>query len=235
MVKAYIIVIRGHKSSESTSAKCIELWKKHTSVPIEVFNAVTPLTVENEYASRGISWNPIGHHSTIDLPVGSLSSASKNNLSKAACAMSHIKLWEYSANTNQDIIILEHDSVIVRDLAQSDVDMIQKSPYGIVSFGEVMPRKRTNFLFSENSIDPDFPELEHTRCLSDGGSGYYVKSWAAKKLMEKIYDIGYMPCNNDTFVSTWFGFDFLASPAKQQWTSPKILTLNTSGNWQNGK
>lgn len=233
MVKAYMIVIKNHRLSESTALKCMDIWKKHTSIPVEVFDAVTPPTVNAEYKSLGLYWNPVGHHSTINLPEGSLSSARKDNLSKASCAMSHIKLWNYSAITNSDIIILEHDAIMVRDLLDSDVNMIKKSPYGIVSLGEVMPRKRTNFLFEGNNIDTNFPELEHTRCLSNGGAGYYVKSWAAKKLMEKLFDIGYMPCNNDTFISTWFGFDFLACPSTNRWISH--LDVSTSGNWENGK
>jgi len=228
-----MIVIKNHRLSERTASRCINTWKKHTDIPVEIFDAVTPPTVDKEYKSLGLYWNPVGHHSTIDLPEGALSSARKDNMSKASCAMSHIKLWNYSAITNTDIIILEHDALLLRDLLASDIEMIQKSPYGIVSLGEVMPRKRTAFLFKDNSIDSNFPELEHTRCLSHGGVGYYVKSWAAKKLMDKLFEIGYMPCNNDTYISTWFGFDFLACPSTTQWITH--LEVSTSGNWENGR
>jgi hypothetical protein len=234
MLTAYIITMNDHPVSSFSANECINHWNKFTKIPIVKFDATIPPNCEQHYKEHGLYWNPIGHGSARNLPKTALNSVNVGNLSKASSAMSHIRLWHKAAS--EDIIVLEHDSELIRELTDSDIDMIQRSPYGIVSLWyegiEGRQEKRSNFFFHPDKSDLNFPDLCSTICCFGGNAAYYIKSWAAKAVLEKLYEIGYMPCANDTFLSDWFGFDFIATPeTKKGWTDTKRYERNLSGNW----
>ena len=233
MLTAYVITIENHPASNKASDEVIKSWEKNSSIPIVKFKATTPLDCNEHYNNYKLFWNPIGHYSTRNLPFDSLKSVSATNLSKAACAMSHIRLWDMAQT--EDLIIVEHDTELIRKLTENDIDMIQRSPYGIVTLWYAgMDPKRTNFFYHPDRSDSNFPDLTNTVTLAGANSAYYIKSWAATKILKRLYQIGYVPCANDTFLSDWFGFDFLASPkAKTGWTDRERLSLHTSSNWLN--
>ena len=235
MVTANIITIKNHRASERASRICIDAWKKYTNIPIDVFDAITPVTVNQVYREMNLTWNPVGHPS-VKLPENALKSAQSplQTKSKSACTISHIKLWERILKSSNSQIILEHDGLIMRPLTESDIEMLEKSPYGIVSLNGPMPPHRKNYFFDPDRSDLNFPELLNTVTLSGAGQGYYIKPWAAKKVLERLYEIGYVPCINDTFLSDWWGFDFLASPKYQGWVDRSPVSLHTSGNWKEG-
>ena len=235
MTDAYIITIKNHKASEKTSKICIDAWEKYSNIPIHIFDAITPVTVNDAYQEMNLTWNPVGHPS-VDLPKNALKSAQScsQTKSKSACAISHIKLWEMTSKSSSSQIILEHDGLLTRPLSESAIEMFEASPYGIISLNGPMPPHRKKYFFNPDKSDLNFPELLNTITLSGAGQGYYIKPWAATRVLEKLYEIGYMPCMNDTFLSNWWGFDFLASPKYQGWVDRSTVTLHTSGDWKKG-
>ena len=102
--KAYIITVKGNKSSESHSDECQRSCET-VSMPFQVWDAfdatsgdlIAPdhlkdnrffdmLKIQDHYMTRG----------------------------EVACALSHISLWYHCATIDHPIVILEHDAIMVR-------------------------------------------------------------------------------------------------------------------------
>ena len=115
-MKAYVITIMSHQGSLETSWRCIESGKKF-GLDIERFSAITPsdnplLLLEQE----GIS----------DLGFEEKYS---RNLNCISAFLSHYSLWKKCIELDEEVIIFEHDAVLV--------DPIPNAPYTYVcNFGK---------------------------------------------------------------------------------------------------
>ena len=115
-MKAYVITIMSHQGSLETSWRCIESGKKF-GLDIERFSAITPsdnplLLLEQE----GIS----------DLGFEEKYS---RNLNCISAFLSHYSLWKKCIELDEEVIIFEHDAVLV--------EPIPNAPYTYVcNFGK---------------------------------------------------------------------------------------------------
>jgi hypothetical protein len=106
---AYIIRIAGHESSEVKAKRAAESCDK-VGMPWQYWDAYNGL--ENPI-------RPPEHHSD----VINLLKVTDHYLTRgeAACALSHISLWNRCAQLDQPIVILEHDAVMVNPYLQHAV------------------------------------------------------------------------------------------------------------------
>ena len=101
-MKPFVITIKNHKDSEKLSNRCIETGKNIGKVDVNVFEASTPKDKPFEvFKDMNISIGPKmrknPHKRCIE--------------SQCACFLSHYRLWQKSLESNENILILEHDSV----------------------------------------------------------------------------------------------------------------------------
>lgn len=103
---AYIITVKGNKASEDYSERC-QASCENVSMPYTVwdaFNGIEPEIVVPDHS--------IGESITKMLKV------TDHYLTRGevACALSHISLWVHCVKIDQPIVILEHDSIMVKKL-----------------------------------------------------------------------------------------------------------------------
>jgi hypothetical protein len=108
----YIITIKGHVKSEESSKLAQEscqkyeinytVWDAYNGVmDIGGNNIVPPEHLKND---RFMKMLKISNHYL--------------SRTEIACALSHISLWAHCAAINKPIVILEHDAIMIRKLAQ---------------------------------------------------------------------------------------------------------------------
>jgi len=102
--KAYIITVRGNESSEKYSKRCQESCK-NVGMPYQVWNAFDGTNGDIK----------VPEHSIGD-KIFKMLKVTDHYLTRGevACALSHISLWVHCATIDKPIVILEHDSVMVR-------------------------------------------------------------------------------------------------------------------------
>lgn len=212
-MKAYVIVITGNDISERGYEALIKSSKEvGNDFDIEVHEATTPLNFDDKMKSYDLVWNwPFGSN-VFDHSVGMMKCAydSRFSAERIACAISHFELWERSAYTEQDILILEHDTVFTRRL---DIEPLLKSEYGFIGIND--PRNATRLVDRYlEEVEKNQDEIQRVPTIDDmripqgiaGASAYLVKPWAADKIIDKVYELGLWP--NDAIVCQQL-FDFI--------------------------
>jgi GR25 family glycosyltransferase involved in LPS biosynthesis len=101
---AYIITVKGNEASEKYSKRC-QLSCMNVGMPVKIWDAFDGIE-----APIKIPDHSIGESVTRMLKV------TDHYLTRGevACALSHISLWVHCAKIDQPIVILEHDSVMVK-------------------------------------------------------------------------------------------------------------------------
>jgi GR25 family glycosyltransferase involved in LPS biosynthesis len=103
---AYIITVKGDPTSEKYSLRCQQSCKE-VGMPFKVWDAFDGL-------GKNIN---VPHHSKDDSIIKILK-VTNHYLTRGeiACALSHISLWRHCAEIDKPIVILEHDSVMVKKI-----------------------------------------------------------------------------------------------------------------------
>jgi len=118
-----------------------------------------------------------------------------------ACALSHYRLWKLCAESDQPLVVLEHDAEFFRDL---DVESIMEdSSWGAVGINDPRGNTRKGQMFHakvemcgdgiyrvpiiDDPTDPPFP------MGLAGNSAYIIRPAFAKKLLAEVKRIGMWP------------------------------------------
>ncbi len=156
-MKAYVITIMSHQGSLETSWRCIESGKKH-GLDIERFEAYTP---DND---------PLDFLENEGIPKEGFTEKYSRNLNCIAAFCSHYSLWKKSVELNEEILIFEHDAVLV-DKIVSNYNLV--CTFGKPSYG--------NF---KQPMSIGTSPLTHKRYFG-GAHAYGVKPQGAKLLIER--------------------------------------------------
>lgn len=158
MRKAYVITILDNERSVQVAERCIKSGKKH-GLDIEMWKAYTPNDdLINRFASFGI--NPRAFDEVY--------SRTENCM---AAFLSHYSLWAKAVREKIDVLIFEHDAVIVNEIPE--VNGYQ----GCITFGKPS--------YGQYNI-PRYlgvQELQHKRYF--GGAHAYQVSWQAAEVLVK--------------------------------------------------
>ena len=115
-MKAYVITIMSHQGSLETSWRCITSGKKY-GLDIERFEAITPAD------------DPLSFLKQEDIPEAGFEEKYSRNLNCISAFLSHYSLWKKCIELDEEVIIFEHDAVLV--------EPIPNAPYTFVcSFGK---------------------------------------------------------------------------------------------------
>ncbi len=212
-MKAYAIVIAGNELSERGYEALVKSSREvGNDFEINVHEAVTPATLDEKMRSYDLVWNwPFGENSfDPSTQMWKCAYDSKFSSERIACAVSHFELWERCAYAEENLLILEHDSVFTRRL---DPEPLLNSKYGFIGLND--PRNATRLVdryLQEVEKNPD--EIQSVPTIDDlripqgtaGASAYVVKPWAADKIIDAVYELGLWP--NDAIVCQQL-FDFI--------------------------
>ncbi len=101
-MKPFVITIKNHEDSEKLSNRCVETGKNIGKVEVNVFEASSPKDKPFEvFKDMNISVGPKMYENSHKRCIES----------QCACFLSHYRLWEKSLELNENILVLEHDSV----------------------------------------------------------------------------------------------------------------------------
>ena len=205
---ARAIVIQNHAASEQGYQNLRASNNTHgNEFVVERFNAITPINVEGEMVKLKIRWNYPWEGVQQDLATGLKKSAypTKNRLARAACAVSHYKLWQACFRLNKPILIMEHDAIFTRRL-NPYYDILDDKRYDIIGLNNPIgnTRRAQAFLDKRNAladqalIDTDIvpvPTIDNFDVPQGlaGNSAYIIKPNGAKNVLAAVQQYGLWP------------------------------------------
>ena len=233
-MKAYAITIKDYKLSEQGFAHLLESSKTvGNDFNIERFQAVVPETVHMHMYDYHLEWNwpqkgviHDGHSKLRKHAYGG------QLMTRMACSLSHYKLWNECAVTDDPILILEHDAKFIKKLDQEMLDKIMDSRYGVIGLNDPRGATRLPHIFhsrvEENPDElqdvPTIDKMEVPQGIA-GASAYIIKPRAAKAVIEGCHEYGLWP--NDAIICQQL-FDFIGV-TKTYYTTVQGLKSTTSG------
>ena len=232
-MKAYAIVIDGDITSEKGYATLAESsYRVRNEFQLEQFNAVTPRTVDQEMSDHNVTWNYPWSGETIDFGTGLLKKAytTANKDKRMACSMSHYLLWKKCKETNENILILEHDAVFTKRI-DFDIDFTVYQVLGInnpigATRRAAAYRDAINANSSEYQIVPWIDNDQKIPQGLAGNSAYIITPAGASELIDAVHNpqIGLWP--NDALMCRQL-FYFLGV-TKEHYTKVQGLPSTTT-------
>ena len=198
-MKAYAIVIKGHRVSEDAYNTLVESSKSvRNDFKINRFEAVTPKTVMTVMNDNNIKWNYPWVGKEQCLRTGLLKSSYKTDNPKAriACALSHYLLWKACVEVDSPILILEHDAKFVEKI---DFDINDANSY-IVGINNPLGATRRSREFYSTIVNnvrwlQPVPKIDHFDIPQGlaGNSAYIIKPKGAEIMLDLVKEHGLWP------------------------------------------
>lgn len=241
-MKAFVITIKNNKYSEKVADRCIKS-AYDFGLRVEKFYGTNKSEAWSVMKDRGLEWTWANMNTEVvycqktGLKMHPYRCDSLDPV--IGCTMSHYSLWTRCVELNEPIVILEHDAVFINTFPH-DIEF-----YGICGLNDPRGATRKADLWYQQSIQRKgigvFPKplvnTEEDKDTPDGlagNSALIIKPWAAKKVIDKVHEVGVWP-NDATICQQLFPwleeyYPFITT-AKQ---SLSTTTTNTS-DLDNGK
>jgi hypothetical protein len=204
-MKAYAIVIKDHRVSESGYKELLHSSNKAGNIfLIEKFDAVTPDVVDDLILSLGIQWTWPHTGSEKDQKTGitKVGYGGRDPKRRRACGMSHYMLWKQCAETNEPLLVFEHDAIFSSKL---NCQYLIDSSYEIIGLNDPFGATRLPNKYHEivqKSTEDILPapkiDKEHIAQGIAGNSAYMIKPRGAQKLLDLVKEHGMW--NNDAIM-----------------------------------
>lgn len=174
-MKAFVICLAS--TFPSRGRPSIKLLRKNLPVSVERFNAITPQDFKHNIADI---LHPIAL-STIQKHRSRRVQSELSNTKQAACALSHIRLWEKCANLGEPVMIFEDDvdfnainaaQFVLRHPYPTDAD------YVVLSNSKIRGRRKTS-------------QTQHYFATTSflGTCGYLLTPKGAKQLLRHAFPL----------------------------------------------
>lgn len=216
-MNAFIITMSDNaKSLEMTKVLKESILNTDTHIQVRHFEAIQPpqlykhnVEIFGEFVPWKYPQEQTQNH--LDLSTGLFLKAYAANDPKRviACALSHMKLWKWSADNNETIVVLEHDAVFGK---QFDPDEYLYDPaWGVLGLNDPRGNTRKGQLFHSIASNGDgirpVPTIDTTQepplpMGIAGNSAYVIRPFAAKELLTKCKEVGLWP--NDAVMCKQF-------------------------------
>ena len=197
-MKSFIITMLGHEMSEQLSAECREQAAKF-GINVEIFEAIWGRDYEQ-------------HLKKLNIKLGR-QKLSKMTLGHYGNFLSHFYLWMACVKNNEPYLVLEHDGWLMRDIPENILDQFDDickldcfSPYMKTDGGYnvIVDRDLTSPVGVHTILN--IPVLtgygdplrfkKQAGCYSSGVYAYIIKPQGAKKLIDWIYENGFLATDN---------------------------------------
>ena len=158
-MKAYVITIEGHDKSEAAAHRCIKSGLKN-DIKIEKFYAVTPKDNPKQiFKDRGY-------------PLEYFTEEFSKSENTTSTFLSHLFLWEKAVELNEDVVIFEHDAIV-----------LDKIPTGAIFKGCMTFSKPSYGNYNTPMHIGPGPLTQ--KPYFGGAHGYIVSPEGARRLIEK--------------------------------------------------
>lgn len=210
-IKACAIRVRDNIISETQSENLIRSSEDiENPFTINVIDAATPEDINQLMLRHGVRWNYpwINEEYDDEIKVFKRPYKTKKQEAKIACALSHYLLWKQCTIEKIPFLILEHDSVFLRQLSSDALKMINASNKMFIGIND--PRRATRRApdfhkavqkTSNENIVVECPWVEKDFSVIQGlagGSAYIIKPKGASALIDAVNRFGLW--HNDAFI-----------------------------------
>lgn len=219
-MKGFIITLDGNTTSQAAAAECIR--SSHAvgnDFVVQSFRAIRPENAWENLDREGLKWGYPWHTPKLDFSTGLNLSPyqTADKRKRVGCFMSHYMLWKIAAKSEEPILVLEHDALFTNKL---DYDTIVDNKYGVIGINDPRGATRKSLVYhtmigeTRGNVQP-VPRLDDVMVPQGlaGNSAYIIKPWAAKKVIEKVKEIGAWP-NDALLCYQLFGIAFLGVTKK---------------------
>jgi len=197
-------MINNHESTVATRMVIESIKKTKSKLEPIILPATTPMTIGDGMESlemSGIAWTyPLDEHQDgLDMKTGLRLTHYKtaNHPNRVACMISHMRCWQKAIDLDETIVVLEHDALFTRQLKPNDLTEEWKG--GIIGLND--PRGATRRSQEFHRKVSSFVGLQPVPSVDDwdvpqglaGNSAYMISPKGAKKLLDKVKDIGMWP------------------------------------------
>ena len=207
-MKSFVITMSGDRDSVGLSHKLNQsIEDTQSNVQLETFEAVIPLTLNQrsfDLFGKTVPWTwptrdeEDGMDHSLGMWKKTYPSTDQNRVK--SCAVSHFELWKKCAEENVPYLILEHDAIFVKKF---DPDNYVHKKWGVMGLNDPRGNTRKGMRFNhlleaQGKGIHDVPKIDFEGELPlpmglAGNSAYMIKPHAAKKLLDKIEEIGMWP------------------------------------------
>lgn len=197
-MKSFVITLPNNSYSQEITERCIQSAKKYNT-KVEKFIGVSQEQSEDVMKSHGLkfTWADGNKRKFICSKTKLLNFpyTAKHIPSLLGCVMSHYLLWKKCIELNKPVLILEHDSIFIRELPKSiefkGICQIN-DPDGATRKGRwwsEQMKTRGSIGVHEKTWITSLQERHVPDGLA-GNSAYMIKPWAAQELLNKIDELG---------------------------------------------
>ena len=213
-MKSFVISLVNNQESTVATRRLVESIKSTGSKlePI-VLPATTPKTIGHGIKGLGMSgveWTyPMDvHEDGLDLKTGLRLThyETANHSNRVACMVSHMRCWKKAIDLNETIVVLEHDAFFTRQFWPEVLTSDWKG--GIIGLNDPRGATRRSGVFHEKVSSyvgvqpvPTIDDMDVPQGLA-GNSAYMISSKGAKKLLDKVREVGMWP--NDALMNKQF-------------------------------
>jgi hypothetical protein len=203
-MKAFVIYQKENRASSQAAQVTARSVKRYCEdVEFFGFRATTPDTIADglkEINQPNLEYtyplgNEVKYHQEGDTKLRLTGYVANSVPVKLACTISHARLWNMSVQNNEEIMVLEHDAVFVKDF----------KPFnwkgGVLGLNNpIGATRRANILYEEikqrsyyKIIDLPWIDVSTTPQGLAGNSAYIIKPEFAAKLLKKLNEVGAWP------------------------------------------
>lgn len=196
-MKAFVIRISGNQYSIKCAERCVNSAASF-GLSVEIFDAITPDTVDSYMSKLPFNWTWAGNNDTklVHKETGLKHFPYDGSINtKTACFLSHYFLWKKSIELNEPIVILEHDAVFISEFPHNiefnGICQIN-DPDGSFSKGRGWSAK----IIRRGTIGAHPKTRVQAEGIPDGlagNSAYVIKPWAAQDLVDITHKYGLWP------------------------------------------
>lgn len=158
-MKSFVIAVKEHEESLKSAERCIKSAKEY-NLDVEMFFGTTP----ND--------NPLDILDKLKIPLEGFKGKYSRLENCVAAFLSHRSLWQMSIDINEDILIFEHDAVVVAPVP------VFKPFDKLISYGKPSYGKYSDPLKLGVNLLTSKPYLP-------GAHAYRIKPSAAKIVLDK--------------------------------------------------
>lgn len=213
-MKAFIIsLVNNHEATVATRMVIESIKKTKSELEPVILPATIPSTIDEDLKRLemfGTRWTyPIKpEQDGLDLKTGLFLRhyETKNHANRVACMISHMRCWKMCIECNDEIVVLEHDALFTRKFVPKNLTEEWKG--GIIGLNDPRGATRKSQVFhgkvsSSEGLQsvPTIDNWDVPQGLA-GNSAYMISPNAARKLIDKVKEIGMWP--NDALMCKQF-------------------------------
>ena len=199
---AYAIVVKDNDVSEKGFERLVKSSKDvGNKFKIKRFDAITPDNVKEQFAKTYLQWTwPwMGQEPCMKTGLTKSAYQTADPNKRIACFVSHYHLWlKIHQNYYKPMLILEHDAEFITPLDMAILD----TKYDIIGINDPLRATRKAQQYKSAIVSTDTADLALPIPIIDswqipqglaGNSAYIMKPKGAKKVIDKVREIGAWP------------------------------------------